>query len=147
MERDPRNRLALTWQGRRLSAFLDTNVLIRHLTGDPPDQARRATRLLRTGKGLILTDLVVAECVYVLRSVYRVDIATIAMMLRAAFALQSIEVPALPILTRALELLEDGKLSFVDSYLVACAEQSGVGAVASFDRAIDRTESFRRITG
>ena len=29
-----------------MSAFIDTNVLIRHLTGDPPEQAARATRLL-----------------------------------------------------------------------------------------------------
>lgn len=27
-------------------AFVDTYVLIRHLTGDPPEQARRATKLL-----------------------------------------------------------------------------------------------------
>jgi predicted nucleic acid-binding protein len=26
-----------------LTAFLDTNVLIRHLTGDPPEMAARAT--------------------------------------------------------------------------------------------------------
>jgi len=29
-----------------LTAFVDTNVLVRHLTGDPPDQAARATRFL-----------------------------------------------------------------------------------------------------
>ena len=26
-----------------MTAFLDTNVLIRHLTGDPPEMAARAT--------------------------------------------------------------------------------------------------------
>jgi predicted nucleic acid-binding protein len=29
-----------------VSAFVDTNVLIRHLTGDPPGPPARATRLL-----------------------------------------------------------------------------------------------------
>lgn len=29
-----------------LIAFVDTNVLVRHLVGDPPEQARRATAAL-----------------------------------------------------------------------------------------------------
>ena len=66
--------------GRRvlLTAFLDTNILIRYLVADPPDQAERATRLLETAEGLLLVDLVVAECVYVLQSVYRVEPSAIA---------------------------------------------------------------------
>jgi predicted nucleic acid-binding protein len=47
---------------------LDTNVLIRHLTGDPPEMARRATAQLASGEPLLLADLVLAECVYVLES-------------------------------------------------------------------------------
>jgi predicted nucleic acid-binding protein len=31
-----------------LSAFVDTNVVVRHLTGEPPDLADRATRYLAT---------------------------------------------------------------------------------------------------
>lgn len=53
-------------------AFVDTNVLIRHLTGVPPKLARRATRLLATADVLPLADLIVAECVYVLESYYEV---------------------------------------------------------------------------
>ena len=37
-----------------MSAFLDTNVLIRHLTGDSPGQAARATRLLSRAVVLVL---------------------------------------------------------------------------------------------
>jgi hypothetical protein len=37
-----------------VSAFVDTTVLIRHLTGDPPDQAARATRLLSEADRLLL---------------------------------------------------------------------------------------------
>ena len=48
-----------------MTAFVDTNVLIRHLTGDPPGQAARATRLLSRAGQLLLPDLIVAEVVYV----------------------------------------------------------------------------------
>ncbi len=41
--------------------FIDTNILVRHLTGEPPDLAARSTRFLETERNLLLTDLVVAE--------------------------------------------------------------------------------------
>jgi predicted nucleic acid-binding protein len=37
-----------------LTAFVDTNVLIRHLTGDPPEMAARATAVLAAGEELLL---------------------------------------------------------------------------------------------
>jgi predicted nucleic-acid-binding protein len=51
-----------------LTAFVDTDVVIRHLTGDPPQMAKRATAVLASGERLLLADLVLAECVYVLES-------------------------------------------------------------------------------
>ena len=57
----------------RLSAFLDTNVLIRHLTGEPPAQARRATAFLERADELLVPDLVIAEVVYVLECFYEVE--------------------------------------------------------------------------
>ena len=49
-----------------MTAFLDTNVLVRHLTGDPPDLAQRATEFLAEAEELLVPDLIVAEVVYVL---------------------------------------------------------------------------------
>ncbi|MBW3641154.1 MAG: PIN domain-containing protein, partial [Actinobacteria bacterium] len=51
-----------------VSAFVDTNILVRHLTGDPPELAARAAAYLRAEPELLLTDLIVAETVYVLES-------------------------------------------------------------------------------
>ncbi|MDO8186855.1 PIN domain-containing protein [Conexibacter sp. JD483] len=65
-----------------LIAFLDTNVIVRHLTGDPPEQAARATAVLATAERLLLSDLIVAECVYVLQSFYEVGRARIAELMR-----------------------------------------------------------------
>ena len=48
-------------------------------------------------------------------------------------------------LLRALEVYEGDRLDFAEAYLVAQAERSGVGAVASFDRAIDRVATVRRL--
>ena len=53
-----------------VTAFVDTNVLVRHLTGDPPSQAIRATRYLQRADELLLPDLILAEVAYVLESFY-----------------------------------------------------------------------------
>jgi predicted nucleic acid-binding protein len=128
-----------------LSAFIDTNILIRHLTGDPPSQARRATDFLGQADELLLTDLVAAEVVYVLESFYEVQRPRVAELMRAIVGFPSIVVLDSALLLRALEIYEVDRLDFADAYLVACAEASGVGAVASFDRSIDRVATVRRI--
>jgi predicted nucleic acid-binding protein len=129
----------------RLSAFVDSNVLVRHLTGDPPDQAKRATEFLRGGEHLVLVDLVVAEVVYVLESVYEVERERVAELLRATIGFPGLAVADELLLLRALEIYEQYRTHFAESYLAACAELSGIGVVASFDRDIDRVTSIRRL--
>ena len=128
-----------------MSAFLDTNVLIRHLTGDPPGQARRATAFLERADELLLPDLIVAEVVYVLESFYEVKRRRVAELARAIVGFPAVVVVDEPLLLRALEVYEVERLDFAEAYLVASAEVSGVGAIASFDRTIDRLSTVRRI--
>ena len=119
-------------------------MVIRHLTGDPPDMAARATRVLAEPGSLLLADLVFAECVYVLESFYEVPRARVAELMRAAIALPSIEpIDADPLL-RALAVYELDRLDFAEAYLVAQAEATGVGEVVSFDRSIDRVGTVTR---
>ena len=40
-----------------MTAFVDTSILVRHLTGDPPEQAARATKFLAESGELLLVDL------------------------------------------------------------------------------------------
>jgi predicted nucleic-acid-binding protein len=128
-----------------VSAFVDTNILIRHLTGDPADQAARATRFLAATDELLLADLVVAEVVYVLESYYEVERPRIAEMVRAIIAFDAIRVVDEDLLLRAVEVFELDRLDFAEAYLVASAERAGIGAVASFDRSIDRVRTVARI--
>jgi predicted nucleic-acid-binding protein len=128
-----------------VSAFLDTNVLIRHLTGDPPAQARRATAFLARADELLLPDLIVAEVVYVLESFYEVERPRVAELVRSIVAFPGIIVIDEPLLLRALEVYEVERIDFAEAYLVASAEASGVETIASFDRTIDRIPTVRRV--
>ena len=87
----------------------------------------------------------VAESVYVLESYYGVERHRVAELMRAAIAMPTIRVVDSDLLLRALELYELERLDFADAYLVACAEMTGVAAIASFDRAIDRIGSVTRV--
>ena len=127
-----------------MRAFLDANVLTRHLTGDPPAQAQLATRYLERADQLLLPDLIVAEVAYVLESFYEAPRLQVAEALRSILAFRAIRVVDSPLLQRAVELYEVQGLDFADAYLVASAERTGVGVVASFDRGIDRVGTVRR---
>lgn len=126
-------------------AFVDTNVLVRHLTGDPPQMAQRATGYLRDATALLLVDVVVAELVFVLESNYQRSRSEIASTIRSLFALPSVRVIDRDLLHRAIEVYEHHRLDFAEAYLVASAERSGFNVVVSFDRTIDRVTTVRRI--
>ena len=118
-----------------MTAFVDTNVLIRHLTGDPPDLAARATAYLAAADELLLPDLIVAEAVYVLESFYEVPADEVARLVRSLIAL----------ILRSLEVYETHHIDFAEAYLVASAEASGIPDIISFDRSIDRVTTANRI--
>jgi len=127
-----------------VTAFIDTNVLIRHLTGDPPAQAARATRYLQRSEELLLPDLILAEVAYVLESYYETHRVQVAETLRAVLGFPAIRVVDAELLQRAVEVYDVHRLDFADAYLVASAERAGVGVIASFDRSIDRVGTVRR---
>lgn len=128
-----------------MTAFLDTNVLVRHLTGDPPEMAARATAYLGRADALLLPDLILAEVAYVLESFYEAPRGQVAEALRAVLAFPAIRVVDAELLLRAVEVYDTHRLDFADAYLVASAERTGVGEVASFDRGIDRVPTVRRV--
>jgi predicted nucleic-acid-binding protein len=85
-----------------------------------------------------------AECVLVLESFYEVERGRVATLMRAAVALPAIETLDPALLLRALEVYEVDRLDFAEGYLVAQAEATGVGAIVSSDRAIDRVGGVTR---
>lgn len=145
MGRRPLQHAPRLGRGAALTALLDTNVVIRHLTGDPPAQAARATRALAAADELLLTDLVFAECVFVLESFYEVPRARVAELMRAALALPAMRVLDEALLLHALRLYEETTLHFVEAYLSATAQLTEVGSILSFGRGLDAIASISRV--
>ena len=143
-----------------MSTLVDTNVLVRHLTGDPPEMAAAATRFLAEADDLLVVDLVIAEVVYVLESFYRVERARVAELVRSIVAFDAIRVQDEGLILRSIEIYEEHRLDYAEAYLCGCAEPlrthsrlarvpSGPGtagsSVASFDRSIDRVATIIRV--
>ena len=128
-----------------MSAFIDTNIIVRHLTGDPADMAARATTFLESASGLLLTDLVLAETVYVLESFYHVPHAKVAEAMRSLIAFKAVITVDPALLLRALEVYEVERLDFAEAYLVASAEISAVNTIVSYDKSIDRITTVERL--
>ncbi len=128
-----------------MTAFVDTHVLVRHLTGEPPAMARRATAFLAGEPELYLADLIVAETVYVLESFYKAPRDEVATAMRPLIAMRSMITVDPALLLGAIEVYEVDRLDFAEAYLVACAESAGVGSIASFDKAIDRVTTVTRL--
>src|SRR4051812_18346716 len=65
--------------------------------------------------------------------------------MRSLIAFDSIVCVDPALLLRAIEVYETDCIDFAAAYLVTCAESTGVGKVASFDRSIDRVDTIERI--
>jgi predicted nucleic-acid-binding protein len=107
--------------------------------------AERATAFLASEPELYLADLVVAETVFVLESFYKAPRDQVATAMRSLIAMRSMVTVDPALLSRAIEVYEVDRLDFAEAYLVACAESTGIGRIASFDRTTDRVQTVERI--
>ena len=128
--------------------LLDTNVIIRFLTGDHPAHSPRSRNLFsRAAAGevtLVLTDLALAESAWVLQSFYWLDRAAIAAALKGVVESTGIEVQNKAILVSALRNFAQTDVNFVDAYHAAVATAESIG-IASFDRDFDQFAGIKRI--
>ena len=122
---------------------VDANVLLRFLTGEPEGMAERAARLMRRAEEgevlLILSPLVVAETVWVLKSFYRRSATEIAQVLIPLLSADGLEVRDREILVGALGLARDKNVDFADAVLALEAVRDRE-TVCSFDET-----DFRRL--
>jgi len=125
---------------------LDTNVLVRFLVEDDPEQTQRVVSLIErsvlAGDDLFVTDIVLCELVWVLAGAYefgRVDIGnTLKDLLRA----RRLRFPDSDTLVRALHAYERGRGDFADYLIREQARRAGCDSVATFDRALLKEPAF-----
>lgn len=132
----------------RTKQIVDTNILLRFLTGDPPDMAAKVKRLIEradTGEVLlVISPLVVAETFYTLESFYELERKKVAEKLLAFLGSRGIETVEFARVADALTRCHERKTHFADAY-VAAASVELKHPVASFDHDFDRFKGVVRV--
>ena len=117
---------------------IDTHILLRLWLNDDPAQSKRIDALLAEHGGtpgsLLVTDVVLVEAVWTLRSAFDQDkdaqlIAVHSLLEETAFAFEDREAVA-----DAVTLFEAGSCGFADCLVVAKHARQGCDFTATFDR-------------
>lgn len=107
----------------------DTNYLIRHLVQDHPKQAKIVGETIDTeieaGNSILIADIVLCECLWVLRGNYGATRPDLVRTLRALETepIFTFEDPSR--IKRAIDAFESGKADFADYLIVEISRVSG----------------------
>lgn len=124
----------------QLASIVDTNVIIRLLRKTDAQHAEAKAIVAEAqaaGQPLVLMDVILAETVFVLESIYGKSRAEISDVLAEILDHPGIASTRPEILLEALVHYRGTKLHYVDCYLVAVAKAAGRG-VATFDKELKK---------
>ena len=123
---------------------IDTNVLVRLVARDDPDQTARAESFVESGAWV--SHPVLIETVWVLQSVFEIDAAGVAtaveMLLdHAQLVVQDPDV----VLAAVRDFRAHEGAEFSDCLILAIARKAGHLPLGTFDRALSKLEVAERI--
>lgn len=113
--------------------LIDANVILRYLLGDHPQMSEEARRIIEDG-AFTLPEII-AEVVYVLKGVYKIERDTIGRTLIEF--LDEVTVENQEAVCEALSLFSETSLDFVDCVLIARHRVLG-DEIASFDKKLNK---------
>lgn len=108
---------------------VDTNVLLRLLTGDDVAQTKRVAALF-TREAIYIPKTVLLETEWVLRRLYRLDRKAVTSAFRKVAGLANVELENPLVVTQALQWCDDG-MDFADALHLASSQ--GSAKFATFD--------------
>lgn len=125
---------------------LDTNLLVRFLVQDDPDQSARVGELIdecvAAGEAVFLNGVVLCEAVWVLESGYGHGRDVLADVLEKILLTRQFEVEDRDGIWRALEAFRQGEAGFADYLIGERNRACGCDATATFDRALEGAPGF-----
>lgn len=125
---------------------VDTNVIVRYLAADDPEQAKRAAALIEgaaeRGEAIFLSKIVLCEVIWVLRSAYRRPRDELVRVLGAIVDTAQFVIEDAAVVRTALERFSSGSADFADYVMGESALAAGCARVATFDRKLLREPEF-----
>lgn len=116
-----------------MKKLIDTNVILRYLLEDHPQLSPEAKKVIESGAYTLPE--VLAEVVYVLKGVYKVERKEISQTLIDFMDEVNVENP--DVMIEAFILFAETSLDFVDCILIAYHRKNGV-EIVSFDKKLNK---------
>ena len=117
--------------------WVDANVLVRFLTGEPKDMYERSlalmTRVERGEVTLVVSQLVVAEVIWVLKSFYEHSMEQISKVVIGLLSAPGVEAEDRETMIRAVDLAREKNVDFIDAHLALRAAAQDE-EVCTFDK-------------
>jgi predicted nucleic-acid-binding protein len=123
---------------------LDTNVIVRFLTQDDPDQAAKATALMQglsAAQPALVPVVVWVETYRVLTRAYGIENATGISVLSRFAGRDEIVVESAPVISEALDSALKGA-DLADAVIASSARHAGCSSVVTFDQQAAKTLGF-----
>ena len=123
-------------QANHIDDFMDTNILVRYLTGTPPAQAEEAIRIIES-RSLQIPIVVFTETAYVLASQYQFSRERIIDSLLSLVRKDNISVYSVDkdLVLQGLRMCRpSGRVSVADAMIWAAARSAGARTIYTFDR-------------
>jgi predicted nucleic-acid-binding protein len=118
--------------------FADTNLFLRYLTNDIPEQADAFGKMLRDashGDFLFLTNsLVIAEIVWTLETYYQLGKEDIQSKVLSILNTPGLEVEDGDLILKAILWYADRNVDFIDAFNAAWMVHQGINTVTTFDQ-------------
>ena len=115
---------------------LDTNVLVRFLVRDDEAQFQRALSAIRRGvssDGIFVSELVLLETEWVLRSRYKLKKAQLLDLFSSLLDTRELTVENEPVVEEALFHWRDARAQFADCLIAAHHRAAGCSGTVTFD--------------
>lgn len=116
---------------------VDTNVIIRLLTGDDPAQFKRAKAIFAK-QNILLTSSVILECEWVLRYAYNFNSLEVARAFESLFGLPNVKLQDTSAIYNAIEWHKHG-MDFADAIHLAKSQDSQ--SFVTFDKKLIKAAS------
>ena len=118
--------------------FADTNLFLRYLTNDDLEQANAVERVLDKAKNgdliLFTHPMVIAEIIWALRKVYRLDRYAVQRRVLAIINTIGVRVESEHLVTQALDLSVTENIDFIDAYSIFWMKEHDITTAYTFDQ-------------
>jgi predicted nucleic-acid-binding protein len=129
---------------------VDTNVIVRLLVADDEKQADTASRFLKeqcsSEEPALLSDIVLAECAWVLEDVYEYSRTQIGEAIEGLLMTAQLRAVNASAVNTALQRFRSSSADFADCLLGTSNADEGCEYTATFDRKASKLPEFRLLS-